>query len=148
MSDDQKPKIEPGIYRNRKTGNLYFFAGEILKHSETLEWMVEYYSLKGDGQKWTRPLANFLEEKEPGNPQSTRFVKVLDWKLPNILPAQELKKKTNSIFNKSEREICYMIQIYESTDPSGTLIIAEIDGEFETHRVLLGEIWDQFEVPR
>lgn len=73
MSEQQKPKIEPGIYRNRKNRKLYFFSGKTRKHSETLEPMIQYDALYENGEGWDRPLSNFLEEKEPGNPKSTRF---------------------------------------------------------------------------
>ena len=73
MSDIQKPKIQPGIYRNRKNQKLYFFSGKTRKNSETLEPMVEYDALYENGEGWTRPISIFLEEKEPGNPKSTRF---------------------------------------------------------------------------
>jgi hypothetical protein len=73
MSDIQKPKIEPGIYRNRKNGKLYFFTGEVGKDLETLEWKTTYHALYDDGEIWYRPTSIFFEEKEPGNPKSTRF---------------------------------------------------------------------------
>lgn len=73
MSDIQKPKIQPGIYRNRKNQKLYFFTGEVGKDSETLEWKTAYHALYDDGEIWYRPTSIFFEEKEPGNPKSTRF---------------------------------------------------------------------------
>jgi len=44
-----------GIYRHYK-GNLYEVAG-LAKHSETLEDMVIYKALYGEGGTWVRPLS-------------------------------------------------------------------------------------------
>ncbi|MGV3627314.1 MAG: DUF1653 domain-containing protein [Betaproteobacteria bacterium] len=51
--------IEPGRYRHYK-GNEYEVIG-IAKHSETLEAMVVYRKLYGDGGLWVRPAAMFAE---------------------------------------------------------------------------------------
>lgn len=49
-----------GIYRHYK-GNLYEVLA-IAKHSETLEDMVVYKALYGEGLVWVRPLSMFEEE--------------------------------------------------------------------------------------
>ena len=46
--------IPSGTYRHYK-GNLYEVTG-FAKHSETLEDMVIYKPLNGDGNTWVRPL--------------------------------------------------------------------------------------------
>lgn len=51
--------IEPGRYRHYK-GNEYEVIG-IAKHSETLEAMVVYRPLYGEGGMWVRPAAMFTE---------------------------------------------------------------------------------------
>jgi hypothetical protein len=51
--------IEPGIYRHFK-GNRYEVIG-VAKHSETLEDMVVYRALYGEGGLWTRPAAMWDE---------------------------------------------------------------------------------------
>lgn len=51
--------IEPGKYRHYK-GNLY----EVLmtaRHSETLEPMVVYRALYGEGEVWVRPASMWHE---------------------------------------------------------------------------------------
>ncbi|MBX9903087.1 MAG: DUF1653 domain-containing protein [Burkholderiales bacterium] len=52
--------IEPGRYRHYK-GNEYEVIG-IAKHSETLEAMVVYRPLYGEGGMWVRPAAMFAED--------------------------------------------------------------------------------------
>ncbi|MDE6223899.1 MAG: DUF1653 domain-containing protein [Alphaproteobacteria bacterium] len=49
-----------GIYRHYK-GNLYEVLA-VAKHSETLEDMVVYKALYGEGLVWVRPLIMFEEE--------------------------------------------------------------------------------------
>ncbi|MGN0929121.1 MAG: DUF1653 domain-containing protein [Alphaproteobacteria bacterium] len=49
-----------GIYKHYK-GNLYEVLA-IAKHSETLEDMVVYKALYGEGLVWVRPLSMFEEE--------------------------------------------------------------------------------------
>ena len=53
-------EIKCGKYRHFK-GNEYEVIG-IAKHSETLEEMVVYKALYGDGSLWTRPLSMWDEE--------------------------------------------------------------------------------------
>lgn len=49
-----------GVYRHYK-GNLYEVLA-IAKHSETLEDMVVYRALYGEGLVWVRPVSMFEEE--------------------------------------------------------------------------------------
>ena len=53
-------EIIPGKYRHFK-GNEYEVLG-IAKHNETLEPMVVYKALYGDGELWVRPLSMWNEE--------------------------------------------------------------------------------------
>ena len=57
MMDTQE--IRPGIWRHFK-GNRYQVIG-VAKHSETLEPMVVYRALYGEGGLWVRPAAMWLE---------------------------------------------------------------------------------------
>lgn len=52
-------EIKLGKYRHFK-GNEYEVIG-IAKHSETLEPMVVYKALYGDGELWVRPLSMWDE---------------------------------------------------------------------------------------
>ena len=67
--------VRPGRYRHFK-GNEYEVIG-VARHSETLEELVVYRALYGDGGLWIRPLAMFLSpvdrEKYPDAQQNERF---------------------------------------------------------------------------
>ena len=63
--------IKPGIWRHFK-GNLYEVIG-IAKHSETLEPMVVYRALYGDGGLWVRPASMWLETVERDGKLYQRF---------------------------------------------------------------------------
>ena len=60
-----------GIYKHYK-GNLYEVLA-IAKHSETLEDMVVYKALYGEGLVWVRPLSMFEEEIIKDNVRIKRF---------------------------------------------------------------------------
>ena len=60
-----------GIYRHYK-GNSYKVEG-VAKHSETLEEMVVYRALYGEGGLWVRPKEMFLESVEKDGKQFFRF---------------------------------------------------------------------------
>ena len=67
-------EIKPGRYRHFK-GNEY----EVLftaKHSETLEPMVVYRALYGDGDVWVRPAAMWDETVERDGAVYRRFTKI------------------------------------------------------------------------
>ena len=49
-----------GLYRHYKGKNYRVIAQAT--HSETLELMVVYQALYGEGGMWVRPLAMFLED--------------------------------------------------------------------------------------
>ena len=63
--------IKPGIYRHFK-GNRYEVLGNA-KHSETLEPMVVYRALYGEGGMWVRPAAMWLETVERDGKTFQRF---------------------------------------------------------------------------
>ena len=65
-------KIRPGRYRHFK-GNEYEVIG-VAKHSETLEPMVVYRALYGEGGLWVRPAAMWNEQVEREDYSGPRFV--------------------------------------------------------------------------
>ncbi len=66
--------INPGTYRHFK-GNLYKVIGTAT-HSETLETLVVYQPLYGEGKLWVRPLANFMEKVMVEGKEVARFEKI------------------------------------------------------------------------
>lgn len=64
-------KIALGKYRHYR-GNMYEVIG-VAKHSETLEELVVYRALYGEGELWARPIDMFLEEVELDGKKVTRF---------------------------------------------------------------------------
>ncbi len=66
--------IEKGIYKHFK-GNKYEVIG-ICKHSETLEEMVVYKALYGEGGLWVRPIAMWEEVVEHNGEKVKRFTKI------------------------------------------------------------------------
>ena len=67
-------ELRPGRYRHFK-GNEYELIG-VAKHSETLEPMVVYRALYGDGGLWVRPAAMWTETVERQDYCGPRFVYV------------------------------------------------------------------------
>ena len=63
--------IVPGIWRHFK-GGLYEVIG-LCKHSETLEDMVVYRALYGEGGLWVRPASMWLEVVERDGQTFPRF---------------------------------------------------------------------------
>ena len=66
--------IKPGKYRHFK-GNLYEVIG-VAKHSETMEEMVVYRPLYGEGDLWVRPASMWSETVERDGVTSLRFTPV------------------------------------------------------------------------
>lgn len=64
-------EIKKGIYRHFK-GNMYEVLGTAL-HSETVEEMVIYKALYGEGKTWVRPLSMWDEEVEFEGKKVKRF---------------------------------------------------------------------------
>ena len=67
-------KIKPGKYRHFK-GKEYEVMG-IARHSETLEELVVYRALYGEGGLWARPVAMWTETVEHEGQCLPRFTKI------------------------------------------------------------------------
>ena len=63
--------IKPGIYEHYKGIQYELIA--IANHSETLEKMVVYKALYGEGEYWVRPLSMWKELVEVNGEQVPRF---------------------------------------------------------------------------
>ncbi len=63
-----------GQYRHFK-GNHYEVIA-VAKHSETLEEMVVYRALYGEGQVWVRPLGEFLDTVTRDGKTQVRFEEI------------------------------------------------------------------------
>ena len=70
--DEAVETIVPGKYRHYK-GNEYEVTG-IAKHSETLEPMVVYRALYGEGGLWTRPA--YMWNETVDDKGTKRFTKI------------------------------------------------------------------------
>lgn len=68
--------IKPGRYRHFK-GREYEVIG-VASHSETLESMVVYRALYGEGGLWVRPAAMWTEQVERDGYSGPRFVYIGD----------------------------------------------------------------------
>jgi len=64
--------LKPGVYRHFK-GNLYELL-YVATHSETLEEMVVYRALYGEGGVWVRPLSMWTEHVERDGYSGPRLI--------------------------------------------------------------------------
>lgn len=65
-------EIKIGVWRHFK-GNRYRVLG-VASHSETLEPMVVYRALYGEGGLWVRPLSMWTEQVERDGYFGPRFI--------------------------------------------------------------------------
>ena len=65
-------EIKLGVYQHFK-GNRYRVTG-IARHSETLEELVIYQALDGEGDIWVRPVASFIGQAETEKGLVARFI--------------------------------------------------------------------------
>ncbi len=70
------PELPRGRYRHYK-GNEYEVIA-VVRHSETLETMVLYKALYGEGGLWVRPYAMFVEHVLVDGRSVRRFAPVED----------------------------------------------------------------------
>ena len=72
--------IEPGRYRHYK-GNDYEVIA-MARHSESLDCMVVYQALYGDGGLWVRPAAMFAENVVVDGNTVPRFARITPRQTP------------------------------------------------------------------
>lgn len=65
-------ELQPGKYRHFK--GMEYELLYVARHSETLEPMVVYRALYGDGGVWVRPAAMWNEQVHRDGYQGPRFV--------------------------------------------------------------------------
>ena len=68
--------VKAGEYEHYK-GKKYRVIG-VARHSETLEELVVYKALYGEGELWVRPVKIFLETVSVGEKSIPRFRRVGD----------------------------------------------------------------------
>lgn len=68
--------IEPGKYKHYK-GNEYEVIG-VGRHTETLEELVFYRALYGEGKLWARPASMWDETVTVDGKEVKRFTKISD----------------------------------------------------------------------
>lgn len=83
MSQETLPAFSP-LARSLLIGSVYehYYKGlrykilAVARHSETLEEMVVYQSLYGEGDVWVRPLSLFLENVTVNGNLQPRFKQI------------------------------------------------------------------------
>lgn len=71
-----QPIVQPGLYQHYKGGEYRVLDTAI--HSETLESMVVYRPLYGQGKLWVRPATMFFESVDVDGEQVLRFTRIGD----------------------------------------------------------------------
>ena len=66
--------VKPGKYRHFK--GMEYQVLFVARHSETMEEMVVYKALYGDGGVWVRPLSMWEEKVQRDDYEGPRFVLV------------------------------------------------------------------------
>ncbi|MBM3115335.1 DUF1653 domain-containing protein [Jeongeupia naejangsanensis] len=66
-----RPPLQTGRYRHYK--NLNYEVIDVVRHSETTEWMVLYRAQYGDFGLWVRPYAMFFEQVVVNGESVPRF---------------------------------------------------------------------------
>ncbi|WP_407928506.1 DUF1653 domain-containing protein [Aliidiomarina indica] len=69
-----KPSLQIGYYRHYK-GAMYRVL-DLVRHSETDEWLVLYHPCYGDRGLWVRPYTMFIEHIEHEGKRQPRFAHI------------------------------------------------------------------------
>jgi len=68
------PTLSKGFYRHYK--GRYYEVLDLVRHSETEEWLVLYRTCYGDESRWVRPFTMFTETITSENVVQARFAYV------------------------------------------------------------------------
>lgn len=68
------PSLNKGFYRHYK--GRYYEVLDLVRHSETEEWLVLYRTCYGDESRWVRPYAMFTEMISLAGVELARFAYV------------------------------------------------------------------------
>lgn len=71
-----QPVLRKGIYRHYK--GPHYEVLDLVRHSETEEWMVLYRTCYGERGLWVRPLGMFTETLTLANGECSRFAWVCE----------------------------------------------------------------------
>jgi hypothetical protein len=71
MNDQAVPTLVCGIYQHYK--GPYYQVLDIVRHSETHEWLVYYRTCYGDWSRWVRPYDMFVETVIMADAKRPRF---------------------------------------------------------------------------
>jgi hypothetical protein len=70
------PILELGRYRHFRSAEMIYDVIAVARHSETLEPLVIYKALYGEGEIWVRPYEMFVGNVEHEGKVVKRFVKI------------------------------------------------------------------------
>lgn len=71
MEKVMTPVLSNGFYRHYK--GRYYEVLDLVRHSETEEWLVLYRTCYGDQSRWVRPYAMFTEAITIAGVEQARF---------------------------------------------------------------------------
>lgn len=71
---DMTPELNKGFYRHYK--GRYYEVLDLVRHSETEEWLVLYRTCYGDESRWVRPFPMFTETITLDGAAQARFAYV------------------------------------------------------------------------
>lgn len=74
MTHPYLPTVACGIYQHYK--GPYYQVLDLVRHSETEQWLVYYRTCYGDWSRWVRPYDMFLERITVDGVEQPRFAYV------------------------------------------------------------------------
>lgn len=71
MTSPHPPALARGIYQHYK--GPYYQVLDVVRHSETEQWLVYYRTCYGDWSRWVRPYEMFIERIAVNGLEQPRF---------------------------------------------------------------------------